>query len=142
MKFNPLHDREGRRIGAYLFAYDVTQRLEDQERLAEAESALRQAQKMEAVGQLTGGVAHDFNNLLMAITSGMYLLDQPMDADQRRRVIESMRQAIERGTTLTRQLLAFSRRRPLAPQTVDLRGICSECRKCSSVPCGPTCRWK
>ena len=121
MKFNPLHDREGRRIGAYQFVYDVTQRLEDQERLAATESALRQAQKMEAVGQLTGGVAHDFHNLLMAITSGMYLLDQPMDADRRRRVIESMRQAIERGTTLTRQLLTFSRRRPLAPQTVDLK---------------------
>ena len=121
MKFNPLHDREGRRIGAYQFAYDVTQRLEDQERLAATESALRQAQKMEAVGQLTGGVAHDFNNLLMAITSGMYLLDQPMDADRRRRVIESMRQAIERGTSLTRQLLTFSRRRPLAPKTVDIK---------------------
>ena len=67
---------------------------------------------MEAVGQLTGGVAHDFNNLLMAITSGMYLLDQPMDAERRRRVVESMRQAIERGTSLTRQLLTFSRRRP------------------------------
>jgi signal transduction histidine kinase len=121
MKFNPLHDREGGRIGAYVFAYDVTQRLEDQERLAATESALRQAQKMEAVGQLTGGVAHDFNNLLMAITSGMYLLDQPMDADRRRRVVESMRQAIERGTSLTRQLLTFSRRRPLAPKTVDLK---------------------
>jgi PAS domain S-box-containing protein len=121
MKFNPLHDREGRQIGAYQFVYDVTQRLEDQERLAATESALRQAQKMEAVGQLTGGVAHDFNNLLMAITSGMYLLDQPMDADRRRRVVESMRQAIDRGTSLTRQLLTFSRRRPLAPKTVDLK---------------------
>lgn len=121
MKFNTLHDRQGRRIGAYQFVYDVTQRLEDQERLATTESALRQAQKMEAVGQLTGGVAHDFNNLLMAISSGMYLLDQPMDADRRRRVIESMRQAIERGTALTRQLLTFSRRRPLAPKTVDLK---------------------
>jgi len=121
LKFNPLHDREGRRIGAYQFAYDVTQRLEDQERLAATESALRQAQKMEAVGQLTGGVAHDFNNLLMAITSGMYLLDQPMDAERRRRVIENMRQAIERGTALTRQLLTFSRRRPLSPKTVDLK---------------------
>ncbi len=121
MKFNPLHDRDGRRIGAYQFVYDVTQRLEDQERLAATESALRQAQKMEAVGQLTGGVAHDFNNLLMAITSGMYLLDQPMDADRRRRVIESMRQAIERGTALTRQLLTFARRRPLAPKTVNLK---------------------
>ena len=121
MKFNSLFDQEGRRVGAYQFAQDVTQRLADQERLAKAESALRQSQKMEAVGQLTGGVAHDFNNLLMAFSSGMFLLDQPMDADRRRRVLDSMRQAIDRGTALTRQLLAFSRRRPLAAKTVDLR---------------------
>ena len=99
----------------------IVDRLRDQERLAKTESALRQAQKMEAVGQLTGGVAHDFNNLLMAFSSGMFLLDQPMDAERRRRVVDSMRQAIDRGTALTRQLLAFSRRRPLAPKTVDLR---------------------
>ncbi len=99
----------------------IAARLKDRERLAKTESALRQAQKLEAVGQLTGGVSHDFNNLLMAISSGMYLLDQPMDPEQRRKVVNGMRQAVDRGTTLTRQLLAFSRRRPLAPKTVDLR---------------------
>jgi signal transduction histidine kinase/ActR/RegA family two-component response regulator len=99
----------------------IAARLKDQERLAKTEIALRQAQKLEAVGQLTGGVSHDFNNLLMAISSGMYLLDQPMDPEQRRKVVNGMRQAVDRGTTLTRQLLAFSRRRPLAPKTVNLR---------------------
>ena len=99
----------------------IAARFKDQQRLAKAESALRQAQKLEAVGQLTGGVSHDFNNLLMAFSSGMYLLDQPMDAEQRRKVVNGMRQAVDRGTALTRQLLAFSRRRPLAPKTVDLR---------------------
>jgi PAS domain S-box-containing protein len=121
MKFNSLYDRDGRRIGAYQFINDVTDRHEDQERLASTEGALRQAQKMEAVGQLTGGVAHDFNNLLMVFSSGMFLLDQPIDADRRRRVVEGMRQAVDHGTALTRQLLAFSRRRPLAQKTVDLR---------------------
>jgi PAS domain S-box-containing protein len=120
IKFNSLYDRDGRRIGAYQFAYDVTERLENQERLDSAENALRQAQKMEAVGQLTGGVAHDFNNLLMTFSSGLFLLDQPMDAGSRRRVADGMRRAVDRGTSLTRQLLAFSRRRPLAPKTVDL----------------------
>jgi signal transduction histidine kinase/ActR/RegA family two-component response regulator len=99
----------------------IAARLEDRQRLAKTETALRQAQKMEAVGQLTGGVAHDFNNLLMAFSSGMYLLDQPMDAERRRRVVDGMRQAVDRGMALTRQLLTFSRRRPLAPKTVDLR---------------------
>ena len=121
LKFDSLYDGNGRRIGAYQFVYDVTRRLEDQERLASAESALRQAQKMEAVGQLTGGVAHDFNNLLMVFSTGMFLIDQPMDAARRQRVVEGMRQAVERGTALTRQLLAFSRRRPLARKTVDLK---------------------
>lgn len=121
MNFNALYDHGGRRIGAYQFVYDVTARFEDQERLVKAETALRQAQKMEAVGQLTGGVAHDFNNLLMAFSSGMFLLDQPMDAERRRKVVDSMRQAISRGTALTRQLLAFSRSRPLAARTLDLR---------------------
>ena len=98
----------------------IAARLADRQRLAKTETALRQAQKMEAVGQLTGGVAHDFNNLLMAFSSGMYLLDQPMDAERRRRVVDGMRQAVDRGMALTRQLLTFSRRRPLAPKTVDL----------------------
>jgi signal transduction histidine kinase/FixJ family two-component response regulator len=121
MKFNTLYGHGGHRIGAYQFGYDVTTRFENQEKLVKAETALRQAQKMEAVGQLTGGVAHDFNNLLMAFSSGMFLLDQPMDADRRRKVVDSMRQAISRGTALTRQLLAFSRSRPLAARTLDLR---------------------
>jgi PAS domain S-box-containing protein len=120
MKFNTLRDRDGRRIGAYQFAYDVTKRLEAQDHLTQTESALRQAQKMEAVGQLTGGVAHDFNNLLMAFQSGLRMLERPMDGERRQRIVDGMQQAIERGTALTRQLLAFSRRRPLEAQIVDL----------------------
>src|SRR5204862_6488835 len=76
MRFNTRRGRDGGRIGAYQFAYDVTDRLRDQERLRRAEAALRQAQKMESLGQLTGGVAHDFNNLLAVVASGLQLLER------------------------------------------------------------------
>jgi signal transduction histidine kinase/ActR/RegA family two-component response regulator len=87
---------------------------------AEVEEKLRQAQKIEAIGQLTGGVAHDFNNLLMVISGGLEMLDRQADPARRKRLMDGMRQAAERGAGLTRQLLAFSRRQELKPQTVDL----------------------
>ena len=119
MRFNTLLDRDGRRIGAYQFVYDVTERLRDQERLRTAEDALRQAQKMESLGQLTGGVAHDFNNLLAVFASGLQLLERTSGRPPSPRVFESMRRAIARGTGLTRHLLAFSRRRPINPESID-----------------------
>jgi signal transduction histidine kinase/CheY-like chemotaxis protein len=88
--------------------------------LEATQAALRQAQSLEAIGQLTGGVAHDFNNLLMVISGGLDLLDEPMDDARRRRIIHSMTQATERGASLIRQLLAFARRQSLAPEPIDL----------------------
>ena len=85
-----------------------------------AEEALRQSQKMEAMGQLTGGVAHDFNNLLMVASSGMDLLERTTDPARRERLRQGIRQAIDRGASLTQQLLAFSRRAPLKPEVVDI----------------------
>ncbi len=120
MKFNTLRDRDGIPIGAFQFVYDVTERLRNQARLAEAESHLLQAQKLEAIGQLTGGVAHDFNNLLMVISGGLSLMDKPGNADRRQRIIDGMRQAAIRGASLSRQLLAFARRQPLKAEPLDL----------------------
>src|SRR5262245_41588930 len=123
---NTLRDHDGKQIGAYQFAYDVTERLRDQERLRNAEAALRQAQKMESLGQLTGGVAHDFNNLLAVFASGLQLLERT-GGNPSPRVFEAMRRAVARGTGLTRHLLAFSRRRPVNPESIDaavhLRGM-------------------
>jgi signal transduction histidine kinase len=85
-----------------------------------AEEALRQSQKMEAMGQLTGGVAHDFNNLLMVASGGMDLLDRTTDETRRARLREGIRQALDRGASLTRQLLAFARRTPLHPEVIDV----------------------
>jgi signal transduction histidine kinase/ActR/RegA family two-component response regulator len=121
MKFNTLRDRNGATIGAFQFVYDVTERIRDQARLAEAERQLRQTQKIEAIGQLTGGVAHDFNNLLMVILGGLSILEQPGEPERRRRIVDGMRQAAERGASLSRQLLAFARRQPLRAEPVNLR---------------------
>jgi signal transduction histidine kinase/CheY-like chemotaxis protein len=120
IRFSQLRDRAGKLIGAYQFVYDVTERVRDQERLHLAEAALRQAQKMESIGQLTGGVAHDFNNLLAVIATGLHLLGRDITPEQRQRTLDSMRRAVTRGTGLTRHLLAFSRRRPLNAEAIDL----------------------
>lgn len=87
-----------------------------------AEEALRQSQKMEAIGRLTGGIAHDFNNLLMVASSGIELLDRTDDPGRRKALSAGVRQAVDRGAALTRQLLAFARRSPLRAEVLDLRG--------------------
>ena len=92
----------------------------EMEERVKAEEALRQGQKMEALGKLTGGVAHDFNNLLMVASGGLELLDRTEDPERRRRLKDGIREAVERGARLTRQLLAFSRRSPLHSEVVDL----------------------
>jgi signal transduction histidine kinase/CheY-like chemotaxis protein len=84
-----------------------------------AEAALRQSQKMEAIGRLTGGVAHDFNNLLMVASSGLELIDRTEDPARRQMLKEGVRNAIKRGADLTRQLLAFARRNPLKPEVIS-----------------------
>ncbi|SFJ37129.1 ATP-binding protein [Caulobacter sp. UNC279MFTsu5.1] len=85
-----------------------------------AEEALRQGQKMEAIGKLTGGLAHDFNNLLMVASGGLDILEKSDDPVKRQRFAGAVRQALDRGAELTGKLLAFSRRSPLKPEIVDL----------------------
>jgi signal transduction histidine kinase len=89
--------------------------------LAQAEAALRQSQKLEAIGQLTGGVAHDFNNLLTIIRSSVDFLRQPGLAEERReRYMTAVSDTVERASKLTSQLLAFARRQPLKPEVFDV----------------------
>jgi len=87
------------------------------------EDRLRQAQKIEALGQLTGGVAHDFNNLLQVLSGGLQLVGRQTDPARREKIFSSMRQAVDRGASLCRQLLAFSRRQALKPEAVDLKRL-------------------
>ena len=96
----------------------LVEQMEERER---AEAALRQAQRIEAVGRLTGGVAHDFNNLLTVVLGNIELLGRNAQLDQGGRdLLSAMRAAAERGSTLTGQLLAFARRQPLVPRPIAL----------------------
>ena len=98
-----------------------TRRLyEEHDRREAAESALRQSQRLEAIGQLTGGVAHDFNNLLMIVSGSVHRLRRGMSDDKQRRLLDAIVNATERGESLTRQLLSFSRRQTLQPSVIDL----------------------
>jgi PAS domain S-box-containing protein len=109
--------RDGAIVGILGIVRDITDRLA-------LEEQFRQAQKMEAVGQLAGGVAHDFNNLLTVIRSYSDLLLDGLPADDERRAdIEEIREAARRATLLTRQLLAFSRRQVLQPTLVSLNDV-------------------
>jgi PAS domain S-box-containing protein len=129
MRYRTLREGNGVRIGAYQFVYDVTDRVQDQERLRKAEEALRQSQKLEAVGRLTGGVAHDFNNLLAVFANGLQLLERDTTAEQRERIHAAMRRAVARGTGLTHQLLAFTRRQAINPASIDLATQLSSMRE-------------
>jgi two-component system cell cycle sensor histidine kinase/response regulator CckA len=113
----PIRDAGGQvRISIDLYA-DVTER-------RHLEEQLRQAQKMDAVGRLAGGVAHDFNNLLTAIKGfGQLMLDDLEPADPLHGYAEQIQQATDRAASLTRQLLTFSRRQVLEPKVLDLNAV-------------------
>ena len=120
-RFSPMFDTEGRQVGAFVLGQDVTERLREQERLAAAEEQLRQAQKMEAMGQLTGGVAHDFNNLLTPIVGALDMLRRKgVGGERERRLIDAAAKSAERAKILVQRLLAFARRQPLQATAVDI----------------------
>ncbi len=115
---------EAKRSEAKLRELNETLEARVQEEIAvrmQAEDTLRQAQKMEAVGQLTGGIAHDFNNLLTVIRSSVDLLRRPEISEQRqKRYIDAIADTADRAAKLTRQLLAFARRQALKPEVFNV----------------------
>jgi PAS domain S-box-containing protein len=114
-----IRDDGGELIGFAKITRDMSEKRAAAEALEQTRQALFQAQKMEAIGQLTGGVAHDFNNLLTVIVSSLDILRARTEGPREVRLIENALLAAERGSQLTAQLLAFARRQSLKPQTHD-----------------------
>jgi PAS domain S-box-containing protein len=131
---------EGGRI--YAAARDVTEERERAEALRKAEDALRQSQKMESIGQITGGLAHDFNNLLSPILGTLDLLQQRGLPDARsERLVGGAIEAAERARMLVQRLLAFARRQPLQPSAVDVAELVENLRGLLGSTLGPGIRF-
>jgi PAS domain S-box-containing protein len=119
---DPIRDDENRFVGFAKITRDISERRESQQNLEKIQRQLAESQKLDALGQLTGGVAHDFNNLLMVVAGGLHVLKKTAGDDPKSlRAIQAIEAASERGAALTRQLLTFARRQSVNPQTVDLK---------------------
>ncbi len=112
----PIRDEQGSIVLTVITLQDISARLE-------AEEARRRSQRLEAVGQLTGGVAHEFNNLLMALSGALDLLAPHVDGARGLRMLDHARRSADRGARLTRQLLAFARKQHLQVEAVDLNAL-------------------
>ena len=119
---DPIYDESGRHVGFAKITRDVTDRRQAEEQLKEAQQALLQAQKLQALGELTGGIAHDFNNLMTVIGGSVELLLKRQDLPEAKRetYLRAIAETADRATKLTSQLLAFGRRQPLKPEVTDL----------------------
>ncbi|PVM82950.1 hybrid sensor histidine kinase/response regulator [Caulobacter endophyticus] len=116
---DPIRDEGGRLLGFAKVTRDITEKRRAQDEIERTREALAQAQKMEAIGRLTGGVAHDFNNLLTVIRSSAEFLQRADLAPRWGKYVEAIASASERAALLTSQLLAFARRQPLRPETFN-----------------------
>jgi len=118
---DPIRDEAGNLLGFAKITRDITERRAAQEELEHARAQLFQAQKLQALGELTGGIAHDFNNLLTVIRGSAELLrTEGLAETKRRRYLDAIIETADRATNLTSHLLAFGRRQPLKPEVIDL----------------------
>jgi PAS domain S-box-containing protein len=121
---DPIHDEDGRTIGFAKITRDVTAQHAARQALEQAREALFQSQKLDAIGQLTGGVAHDFNNLLMVVLSSLSLVKRRLPEDPKiAQLIDNALNAARRGAALTQRMLAFARRQDLKPTVVHLPAL-------------------
>jgi signal transduction histidine kinase len=145
-----MKDEQGHTIGAVVASLNIDQEKRFAENLARevemavaereaAQEALRQSQKMEAMGQLTGGVAHDFNNLLTPIIGSLDMLQRRGAGSEReRRLIDGALQSAEKAKTLVQRLLAFARRQPLQAQPIDVRKLVRDMAELVARTSGPS----
>lgn len=118
---DPIRDDERKLLGFAKITRDITERREAQQRLEKIQRQLAESQKLDALGQLTGGVAHDFNNLLMILSGNIHTLKKHVGDDAKaQRAIQAIEGAAQRGAALTRQLLSFARRQRVNPETIDV----------------------
>jgi PAS domain S-box-containing protein len=118
---DPIRDDEQRLVGFAKITRDISERREAQLAMEKIQRQLAESQKLDALGQLTGGVAHDFNNLLMVITGSLHMLKKSAGNDPKLlRAAQAIETATSRGAALTRQLLTFARRQSVHPQTINL----------------------
>jgi PAS domain S-box-containing protein len=119
---DPIRDDDGKLIGFAKITRDITERREAQIAFERLQKQLAESQKMDALGQLTGGVAHDFNNLLMIVAGNIHTLKKIAAQDPKAaRAAQAIEIAAQRGAALTRQLLTFSRRQSVKPEAIDIR---------------------
>jgi signal transduction histidine kinase len=136
--YSPLRDEAGNITGAFHHARDISARLRAQAELEMAQDALRQAQKMEAIGQLTGGVAHDFNNLLTPIVGALDMLQRKqLGGEREQRLINGAALSAERARILVQRLLAFARRQPLRTIAVDVATLVTGIAELIASTIGP-----
>jgi PAS domain S-box-containing protein len=118
---DPIRADDGTLLGFAKITRDITERRKSERELQETREALFQSQKMDAIGQLTGGVAHDFNNLLMAVLGSLELLRKRLPDDPKTlRLVDNAMHAAQRGAGLTQRMLAFARRQELNPVVLDV----------------------
>ena len=121
---DPIRATDGALLGFAKITRDITQRKEAQDDLERAKAALFQSQKMDAIGQLTGGVAHDFNNLLMVILGSLELVRKRLPNNSRiHRLIDNAVLGAQRGASLTRRMLTFARHQELECESIDPRSL-------------------
>ena len=123
---DPIRTPNGELIGYAKITRDMTERKQAQEQLERAREAMAQSQKMDAIGQLTGGVAHDFNNLLMAVLGSLELIRKRLPEDPKLKLLlNNAFEGARRGVSLTQRMLSFARRQELSLTAVDVKALVS-----------------